>query len=93
MRLHGVACAMRDFKRSLRPDATNPVIIVVPDRLAAYRLKDPRSEEIHKTRGFRSLLIAKLKNVAQAEMRAPPMMVCWLLNIYQGQRMARPLQW
>ena len=42
MRLHGVACAMRDFKRSLRPDATNPVIIVVPDRLAAYRLKDPR---------------------------------------------------
>jgi hypothetical protein len=21
MRLHGVACAMRDFKRSLRPDA------------------------------------------------------------------------
>ena len=43
MRLHGVACAMRDFKRSLRPDATNPVIIVVPDRLAAYRLKDPRS--------------------------------------------------
>ena len=39
MRLHGVACAMRDFKRSLRPDATNPVIIVVPDRLAACRLK------------------------------------------------------
>ena len=36
MRLHGVACAMRDFKRSLRPDATNPVIIVVPERLAAY---------------------------------------------------------
>ena len=42
MRLHGVA-AMRDFKRSLRPDATNPVIIVVPDRLAADRLKDPRA--------------------------------------------------
>jgi hypothetical protein len=32
MRLHGVACAMRDFNRSLRPDATNPEIIVVPDR-------------------------------------------------------------
>ncbi len=42
MRLHGVACAMRDFKRSLRPDATHPVIIVAPDRLAAYKLKDPR---------------------------------------------------
>jgi hypothetical protein len=27
---------MRDFNGSLRPDATNPVIIVVPDRLAAY---------------------------------------------------------
>ena len=39
MRLHGVACAMRDFKRSLRPGATNPVIIVVPARLDAYRLK------------------------------------------------------
>ena len=37
---------MRDFKRSLRPDATNPVIIVVPDRLAVNRLKDPRLQEI-----------------------------------------------
>ena len=36
MRLHGVACPMRDFKRSLGPDATNPAIIVVPDRLAAH---------------------------------------------------------
>ena len=34
MRLHGVAWAMREFKRSLRPDTTNPVIIVVPDGLA-----------------------------------------------------------
>ena len=42
MRLQSAAWATRDFKRSLRPDATNPVIIVVPDRLAAYRLKDPR---------------------------------------------------
>ena len=42
MRLHGVTFAMRDFKRSLRSDATNPVIIVAPNRLAAYRLKDPR---------------------------------------------------
>jgi hypothetical protein len=33
MRLHRVAWATCDFKRSLRPDATNPVIIVVPDRL------------------------------------------------------------
>ena len=44
MRLHRVAWATRDFKRSLRPDATNPVIIVVC--LAAYRLKIFAKENI-----------------------------------------------
>jgi len=45
-------------------DATNPVIIVAPDRLAAYKLKDPR---LANTGSYSQALVFNIAKLSSAD--------------------------